>query len=85
MDQNKNSVLKFFYEICKIPRESGNEKGMQNYLINFAKERNLKYFADNFNNVVIYKDASKDYENSAPIIKKNSSSGYFFLNIPKVS
>ena len=59
MDIKQNSVLKFFYEICQIPRESGNEKGMQNYLINFAKTRNLDYFADKFNNVIIYKKTSQ--------------------------
>lgn len=59
MDIKQNSVLKFFYEICQVPRESGNEKGIQNYLINFAKVRQLDYYADEFNNVIIYKNTSK--------------------------
>jgi len=50
-----SSVLKFFEEISKIPRNSGNENAMQLYLIDFAKSRGLKYFADKYNNVIIYK------------------------------
>lgn len=58
----------FFNEICKIPHGSHNEKGISDYLVSFAKERNLKCVQDKVYNVVIYKDASKGYENSAPII-----------------
>ncbi len=50
-----NSVFKYFEEICKIPRGSGNEKAMQNYLVNFATKNNLPYFKDDFNNVIIFK------------------------------
>ena len=45
LDINKEEpkeVLKFFREVSKIPRESGNEEGIKNYLVNFAKERNFK-------------------------------------------
>lgn len=64
MKTSQNTVLKFFHEISQIPRESGNEKAMQDYLINFAKARNLNYFADNHNNVIIYKNTT----NKQPII-----------------
>lgn len=50
-----HSVLNFFEQISKIPRNSGNEKGMQQFLVNFAKSRNLPYYADEFNNVIIFK------------------------------
>ena len=50
------SVFKFFKQISSIPRQSGNEEGIKNYLVNFAKERNLKYYTDKFNNVIIYKN-----------------------------
>ena len=59
MDIKQNSVLKFFYEICQIPRESGDEKAIQNYLRNFAKQRKLDYYADKYNNVIIYKKSSE--------------------------
>ncbi|MBQ9793021.1 MAG: M20/M25/M40 family metallo-hydrolase [Clostridia bacterium] len=54
----ENSIFKYFKEISNIPRGSGNEKGMQEYLVNFAKQRNLPYYADKFNNVIIYKKTS---------------------------
>ena len=60
----ENSVFKFFEQICSIPRSSGNPKGIQQYLIDFAKQRNLPYFADNYGNVIINKKTS-NYE---PII-----------------
>ena len=49
------SVYKYFKQISQIPRQSGNETEIKNYLINFAKERNLKYYSDKYNNVIIYK------------------------------
>lgn len=60
----ENSVLKYFEQISKIPRNTGNEKGMQDYLINFAVERNLPYYKDDFNNVIIFKKTC----NCEPII-----------------
>ena len=51
----ENSVFKFFEEISKIPRNSGDEKLMQDYLVNFAKSRNLPFYTDNYNNVIIFK------------------------------
>ena len=63
MEELKTGFLKYFYEISKIPRKSGNEEKIAKYLIEFAKERNLKYYTDNKFNVVIWKDASIGYEN----------------------
>ena len=59
-------VFYYFEEICKIPHGSGNTKEISDYLVSFAKERNLKYQQDESDNVVIYKEASEGYEN-API------------------
>ena len=50
-----NRVLSFFKEISAIPRQSGNEKSMQNYLVNFAQMRKFDFYQDEFNNVIIYK------------------------------
>ena len=44
MKEFKLGFLKYFYEISKIPRKSGNEEKIAKYLIEFAKKRNLKYF-----------------------------------------
>ena len=52
-------VISFFQEIDKIPRKSGNEAGIVNYLKNFAKGRNgLDFYSDEFNNVIIKKRAT---------------------------
>ena len=62
MEEFKTGFLKYFYEISKIPRKSGNEEKIAKYLIKFAKERNLKYYTDTNFNVIIWKDASIGYE-----------------------
>lgn len=59
-------VFYYFEEICGIPHGSGNTKEISDYLVKFAKERNLKYYQDDSNNVVIYKEASEGYED-APV------------------
>lgn len=59
-------VFGYFEELCKIPHGSGNTKEISDYLVAFAKERNLKVYQDEYNNVVIYKPASEGYE-AAPV------------------
>lgn len=61
-------VFKWFQEINQIPRESGNEKEVSDYLVKFAKERNLEVYQDEALNVIIKKPASKGYENSEVVI-----------------
>ena len=55
MNNLTTAVLDFFRQISAIPRQSGNEKGMQEYLVNFAINRHLPYYQDQYNNVIIYK------------------------------
>lgn len=61
-------VFYYFEEISSIPRESGNEGAVRDYILNFAKERNLEYIADDFNNIIIKKPASKGYEKAPTIV-----------------
>lgn len=61
-----DKVFGYFEELCKIPHGSGNTKEISDYLVAFAKERNLKVYQDEYNNVVIYKPASEGYE-AAPV------------------
>lgn len=61
-------VFKFFEEICSIPHGSGNVKQISDYIVDFAKKRGLKYRQDEKYNVIIWKDASKGYEDSEPVI-----------------
>ena len=39
-------VFTFFEEICQIPHGSGNTKQISDYLVAFAKERQLEYMQD---------------------------------------
>ena len=62
------NVFHYFEEICDIPHGSGNTKQISDYLVNFAKEHDLKYVQDDMNNVVIYKPATSGYENAPTVI-----------------
>ncbi len=61
-------VFGFFEEITQIPHGSYNLEGINKYLVDFAKSRNLEYIADDAGNVIIKKPASKGYENEPGII-----------------
>ncbi len=61
-------VFAYFEEICQIPHGSGNEEGISNYLVDFAKTHNLEYYQDEAKNVIIIKEASAGYEDVEPII-----------------
>ena len=62
------NVFRFFEEICNIPHGSRNMDKISNYLVDFAKERNLEYYQDEIKNVIIIKEATKGYENKEPIM-----------------
>lgn len=55
-------LFHFFEEISAIPRGSGNEKGISDYLVTFAKERGLWVHQDEAFNVIIKKEGSKGAE-----------------------
>ena len=60
-------VMKYFEEISKIPRKSGEEDKIVEYLKNFAIERNLEYYTDNYRNIIIKKNATPGKEKNKPI------------------
>ncbi len=62
------NVFKYFEEICNIPHGSGNTKQISDYLVEFAKGHSLKYHQDELNNIIIWKDATKGYENAPGVI-----------------
>ncbi len=61
-------VFYYFEEISKIPRCSGKEKQISDYLYNFAKSKNLEAIQDEHFNVIIKKPASKGYENAPTVM-----------------
>ena len=60
---NSESVLDIFREITRIPRESGHEEKMIEFLQKFAAEHNLACKTDATGNVVITKEATPGKEN----------------------
>ncbi len=62
------NVFQYFGEISKIPRGSGNEKAVSDYLVAFAKAHQLEYTQDEANNVIMIKEAAQGYENEPAII-----------------
>lgn len=61
-------VYKFFGDIAAVPHGSGNTAAIAEYLMNFAKERNLDAIYDKGGNVIIFKAGTPGYENSEPVI-----------------
>ena len=72
MEELKNSkclnVFEFFNEMNQIPRGSGNEQAVSDWLVKFAKDRNLEVIQDEALNIIIKKGGTPGYENSAPVI-----------------
>ena len=62
------AVLRFFEEICSIPHGSGNTGKISDYLVRFARERQLDFRKENCNNVIIRKPASPGYEYAPTVI-----------------
>ncbi|NLL72878.1 MAG: aminoacyl-histidine dipeptidase [Clostridiales bacterium] len=67
-EMDYKGIFKYFSEISKIPRGSGNEGEISEYLVSFAKEHNLEYNKDSAMNVIIIKEASPGYENEPTIM-----------------
>ncbi len=61
-------VFYFFEQISRIPRNSGSEKNISDYLFKFVKERNLSVIQDDSLNIIIKKTATDGYEESPTII-----------------
>ena len=61
-------VFHFFEELCNIPHGSGNLQKISDYLVSFAKERNLEVIQDSELNVIIKAPGSKGYEDKEPVI-----------------
>lgn len=62
------AVFHYFEQMTKIPRESGNEAAISEYLVNFAKEHNLDYVQEPCKNVIITKPATPGYEDAPRVI-----------------
>ena len=61
-------IISFFRKISAIPRGSGNESGIADYLCRFAEAHSLEYYRDQHNNVLIKKPAFKGYESRPAVM-----------------
>ena len=59
---------RFFEEISAIPRASGKEEGIADYLVEFAKAQGLEWYRDAANNVLIKKSGSEGREKEQPLL-----------------
>jgi dipeptidase D len=84
-------VMRFFEEISMIPRGSGNEKGISDYLKTFAESRGLQVVQDEVLNIIIRKEGTRGYEASPAVIlqghmdmvnEKNKDTVHDFMNDP---
>lgn len=64
----ENRTLFHFYQLCQIPRGSGNEKQVSDYILKWACSLGLQAKQDEVYNLVIKKEASAGYEKAAPIL-----------------
>ena len=63
-----SGLMNFFEEISAIPRASYKEEKIADYLCDFAKARNLEYYRDSANNVLINSAATEGRENCPPLL-----------------
>ena len=62
------SVFRFFEEITRIPRGSGNERQISDYLKKFADDRGIMCIQDELLNIIMVKEATAGYEQEEPYI-----------------
>ena len=59
---NNKRLWKIFSDISSIPRESGNEEGIRNYLLSWAIEHGINAIKDEVGNVIMKVKATPGYE-----------------------
>ena len=85
------AVLAHFEAISQIPRGSGNEKAVSDYIAGWAKNLGLKVVQDDWNNLIVYKAATPGNEAKTTVMlqahldmvwEKNAGVEFDFLNDP---
>lgn len=62
------AVFNHFEALTKIPRESGNEKQVSDYLVQFARDNGLEVIQEDCLNVIINKPGTPGHENAPRVI-----------------
>lgn len=65
---NAERAFRYFEEIAKIPRQSGDEGAIADYIERFAADRGLDCYRDGYNNVLVRKPASAADCECPPVI-----------------
>ena len=90
-DLEPKGIWKNFYSLTRIPRPSGHLEKVQQFLLDWAKERNIEAFKDNAGNIIMRKPASPGLENLTPVTmeshmdmvpQKATDSNHDFLTDP---
>lgn len=90
-DLKPEIVWKFFHEITQVPRPSKKEGKIIKYLEEFAQKYDISYKKDDAGNILMYKPATKGFEDRPTIIlqshmdmvcEKNSDKEFDFDNDP---
>ena len=66
-DLEPKGIWKNFYALTRIPRPSGHLDKIREFLLTWAKERNIEAFKDNAGNIVMRKPATPGFENRVPV------------------
>ncbi len=84
-------LWKNFSEILKLPRGSGNEEGIRNFIIGICKTNNFWFEVDDVGNLLVKKKATQGKEKIKPLLlqshldmvnEKNSDINHDFLKDP---
>ena len=59
-------VISYCKKVCSIPRASGDEQAISDYIVSFAKERGLEVSRDSIHNIIIRKPGN--IKGSRPVI-----------------
>lgn len=61
-------VFKNFEKISQIPRPSGHEKEVSDFILNFSQSLGFESFQDEYHNVIVKKPATNGKENSSTVM-----------------
>ena len=67
------NVFGYFEKICSIPHGSRNTTAIADYLVEFAKEHEIRYIRDENNNVIFFQEGTCGMEDHAPVIIQGHS------------
>ena len=81
-------VIFYFKKVCSIPRASGDEKAISDYIADFARERGLEAVQDSHYNIIIRKPATVPHAGEPVILQghldmvyvKENDSGHVYAD-----